>query len=92
MSGSDIHPERAYRDPEFMNSPEARSLRILAEYLEPQERFEDFNIKDTILFFGSARLLPRCRPPASTAAMSPAPKRRWPCRAITRTPASWPGA
>tara|TARA_R110000868_G_scaffold1514_8_gene11928 strand:+ start:1821 stop:2636 length:816 start_codon:yes stop_codon:yes gene_type:complete len=59
MSGSDIHPERAYRDPEFMNSPEARSLRILAEYLEPQERFEDFNIKDTILFFGSARLLPR---------------------------------
>ncbi len=50
MSGGDIHPERAYRDPEFMNSPEARQLRILAEYLEPQERFKEFNIKDTILF------------------------------------------
>ena len=59
MTTNQIHPPRAYRDPEFMNSPEARPVRILAEYLEPQERFEEFNIKDTILVFGSARLLPR---------------------------------
>lgn len=59
MTTNEIHPARAYRDPEFMNSPEARGLRILAEYMEPQDRFEEFNIKDTILFFGSARLLPR---------------------------------
>lgn len=59
MTTNEIHPARAYRDPDFMNSPEARGLRILAEYLEPQDRFDEFNIKDTILFFGSARLLPR---------------------------------
>lgn len=59
MTTNDIHPARAYRDPEFMNSPEARGLRILAEYMEPLDRFDEFNIKDTILFFGSARLLPR---------------------------------
>jgi uncharacterized protein (TIGR00730 family) len=59
MTADEIYPARAYRDPEFMNSPEARPLRMLAEYLEPQDRFEEFNIKDTILFFGSARLLPR---------------------------------
>jgi uncharacterized protein (TIGR00730 family) len=59
MTTNQIHPPRAYRDSDFMNSPEARPVRILAEYLEPQERFEEFNIKDTILVFGSARLLPR---------------------------------
>jgi uncharacterized protein (TIGR00730 family) len=59
MSTDDIHPPRAYRDPDFMNSSAGRPLRILAEYLEPQERFAEANIEDTILFFGSARLLPR---------------------------------
>lgn len=59
MTTNQAYPPRAYRDQEFMNSPEARPLRILAEYLEPQERFKAFNIKDTILVFGSARLLPR---------------------------------
>ena len=59
MTTNKIHPLRAYRDEEFLSSPHARPLRILAEYLEPHERFEDFNIKDTILVFGSARLLPR---------------------------------
>ena len=59
MSTDDIHPPRAYRDQDFMNSPAGRPLRILAEYLEPQERFAEENIEDTILFFGSARLVPR---------------------------------
>ena len=59
MTTDHFNPPRAYRDEEFMNSPEARPLRILAEYLEPQDRFDELNIKDTILFFGSARLLPR---------------------------------
>ena len=42
----------------FMNSPDARSLRILAEYLEPLFRFEKHSIEDTIVFFGSARIPP----------------------------------
>ena len=49
---------KAYRDEEFMSSRDARPLRLLAEYLEPAARFEDQNVSDTIVFFGSARLLP----------------------------------
>lgn len=46
---------KAYENPEFMHSRDARILRIQAEYLEPETRFENFNVKDTIVFFGSAR-------------------------------------
>ena len=46
----------AYLDPEFLNSEEARPLRILAEYLEPLRRFKAQNIQDTVVFFGSARI------------------------------------
>ena len=48
---------KAYRNEKFLDSPEARSLRLLAEYIEPMERFEHYGIQDTILFFGSARIL-----------------------------------
>ena len=34
-------------------------MRIMAEYLEPQKRLADAGIDDTIVFFGSARTLPR---------------------------------
>jgi uncharacterized protein (TIGR00730 family) len=47
---------KAYRDPKFINSKEARALRILAEYLEPKSRLDAAGISDTIVFFGSARL------------------------------------
>ncbi len=49
----------AYRDHEFLDSEEARPLRILAEYLEPLGRFEAQNIQDTVVFFGSARIQSR---------------------------------
>jgi uncharacterized protein (TIGR00730 family) len=49
-------PLKAYRDPKFVNSKEARALRILAEYLEPKSRLDAADISDTIVFFGSARL------------------------------------
>jgi uncharacterized protein (TIGR00730 family) len=52
-------PKRAYRNPEFLESTSARSLRILSEYLEPEARFRRHKIDDTIIFFGSARILPR---------------------------------
>ncbi len=48
---------KAYHDPEFLNSPEARTVRLLAEYLEPESRFDKFKIRDTIVFFGSARIM-----------------------------------
>ena len=49
----------AYRDEAFLTSRGARALRMLSEYLEPQQRFEHFHIDDTIVFMGSARLLSR---------------------------------
>ncbi len=51
--------EKAYRNLEFMEGPDARPLRLLAEYLEPLERFEDSHIRDTVLVFGSARIKSR---------------------------------
>ena len=49
---------KAYANLEFLNSPAARSLRILAEYLEPAERLAKENVGDIVVFFGSARTLP----------------------------------
>ncbi len=50
---------KAYKNETFMNSPNARELRILAEYLEPASRLDQYEVSDTIVFFGSARILPR---------------------------------
>lgn len=46
----------AYLHPEFLESDEARPIRILAEYLEPLQRFKEQRIQDTVVFFGSARV------------------------------------
>jgi uncharacterized protein (TIGR00730 family) len=46
----------AYLDRSFLESDEARPLRILAEYLEPLRRFRTQQIQDTVVFFGSARI------------------------------------
>jgi hypothetical protein len=45
----------AYENPEFLHSPDARILRIMAEYQEPMARFRRERIQDTVVFFGSAR-------------------------------------
>jgi uncharacterized protein (TIGR00730 family) len=45
----------AYLNPEFLNSPDGRILRILSEYAEPLSRFRREKIQDTVVFFGSAR-------------------------------------
>jgi uncharacterized protein (TIGR00730 family) len=48
----------AYEDKTFLGSEDARPLRIIAEYLEPLQRFRRAHVHDTIVFFGSARLAP----------------------------------
>ncbi|HLJ87692.1 MAG TPA: TIGR00730 family Rossman fold protein [Candidatus Angelobacter sp.] len=45
----------AYFNPDFLNSPDGRIMRILAEYAEPLARFRREKIQDTVVFFGSAR-------------------------------------
>jgi len=51
----------AYQDPAFMESLSARPLRILAEYFDPLTRLRKAGVADTIVMFGSARILPRDR-------------------------------
>ena len=46
----------AYLNPPFLDSEEARPIRILSEYLEPLGRFKEQKIQDTVVFFGSARV------------------------------------
>jgi uncharacterized protein (TIGR00730 family) len=46
----------AYKNEEFLDSADARALRVLSEYLEPLSHFRREKIRDTIVFFGSARL------------------------------------
>jgi len=50
--------EKAYKNEEFLMSRDARALRILSEYIEPQARFARYRVADTVVFFGSARALP----------------------------------
>src|SRR5882672_2311220 len=50
------HQPLAYLDAGFLESAEARPIRILAEYLEPLRRFKEQKIQDTVVFFGSARV------------------------------------
>jgi len=68
MTDDHAKAERAYDNQSFLRSTDARPLRILAEYLEPQRRFELQGIEDTIVFFGSARIPPRGEAEAELAA------------------------
>jgi uncharacterized protein (TIGR00730 family) len=54
-------PKLAYRDPKFMDSFAARPIRILSEYFDPLVRLRREGVADTIVMFGSARILPRDR-------------------------------
>jgi uncharacterized protein (TIGR00730 family) len=56
MTESRFRAVKAYKNENFLSSPDARPLRILAEYLEPQSRFDELRVRDTIVFFGSARI------------------------------------
>ncbi|HXC33825.1 MAG TPA: TIGR00730 family Rossman fold protein [Verrucomicrobiae bacterium] len=51
--------EPPYRDPLFMESLPARPVRITTEYIDPLERLRREKVGDTIVMFGSARILPR---------------------------------
>jgi uncharacterized protein (TIGR00730 family) len=52
-------PPLAFLNPDFLKSPAARTIRMIAEYLEPAERLRRAQVRDTIVFFGSARSVPQ---------------------------------
>ena len=76
----------AYENSDFLDSPDGRTLRILAEYNEPMARFRRERIQDTVVFFGSARF--RALDVAShelelldnTGSVQPAPEAEQPAR------------
>lgn len=49
---------KSYKNLEFLNSPDARIIRMMSEFVEPQSRFRRGKVWNTIVFFGSARTLP----------------------------------
>src|SRR5208282_2572559 len=52
-------PQVAYRNLRFLESADARALRILSEYLDPLAHLRKAGVQHTVVFFGSARILPR---------------------------------
>jgi uncharacterized protein (TIGR00730 family) len=53
---ADSRPLLAYKNEPFLQSPDARPLRIISEYLEPLSHLRRQRIRDTVVFFGSARI------------------------------------
>jgi uncharacterized protein (TIGR00730 family) len=78
MSPRSQEPQQklGYRDPKFVESPVARPLRILAEYLDPLSRLRREGVGDTIVMFGSARVEPRERAKAILERLQRAAKRK----------------
>jgi uncharacterized protein (TIGR00730 family) len=46
----------SFMNKEFLHNKDGRAIRILAEFLEPEYRFRNYGVDDTIVFFGSARI------------------------------------
>ena len=51
-------PLKAYKNLDFLKSEKARFIRILSELFEPEERFKENEVENTIVLFGSARTKP----------------------------------
>ncbi len=77
----------AYENDEFLDSPDGRMVRIMAEYSEPMARFRRERIQDTVVFFGSARFRARdvtsreLELLANTGSRQPAPEAEQPASA-----------
>ncbi len=48
-------PPKAYKNLSFLNSHDARSVRVLCELIEPEQRLRRHRVQHTVVFFGSAR-------------------------------------
>jgi uncharacterized protein (TIGR00730 family) len=49
---------KAYHNIEFLDSPQARPIRIISEYSYPEKVFTEEKVDKVIVFFGSARIQP----------------------------------
>lgn len=75
-------PEKAYDNMEFLNSHEARTIRMLSEYLEPEKRLRDLKVNNTVLFLGSTKADPEDKD-------SPLTKYYWDAEELAYCLAKW---
>lgn len=54
-----VRAPKAYGNKEFLYGKDARLLRIIAEYMHPEQQFRKQSINNTVIFFGSARIKSR---------------------------------
>lgn len=54
--GKSTRGVKAYKNQGFLNSREARTIRILTEYMEPEKRLGGMNVLHTVVFFGSSKI------------------------------------
>lgn len=58
MSDSqNLFPVKAYKNIDFLTTPDAREIRVLCEFVEPRTRLRHHKVRDTVVFYGSARTL-----------------------------------
>eukprot|EP00435_Cladocopium_sp_Y103_P010861 s1386_g2.t2 len=57
--GQGPRPPKAYKNNDFLNSTEARLIRIMCELEEPKDRLRTEGVDNIVMFFGSARAKPR---------------------------------
>lgn len=50
-------PLKAYKNSDFLSTPDAREIRVLCEFIEPRSRLRKHKVRDTVVFYGSARTL-----------------------------------
>ncbi|HOP61082.1 MAG TPA: LOG family protein [Candidatus Saccharicenans sp.] len=77
-------PESPYRDLEFLESLEGRTLRILSEYVWPMARLQKYKVESTILFLGSAKANP-----GGSDADSPLHKYYWQAEELAYQISKW---
>ena len=53
----EVRISKAYHNLEFLDGPDARTIRVLCEFVEPSARFRKHGIRNTVVFFGSTRIL-----------------------------------
>ena len=58
MPDQPVRPQKAYKNLGFLNSPDARTTRVLCEFIEPETRFERMNIRQRVGVCVSGRTLP----------------------------------
>merc|ERR1719387_2741201 len=48
-------PPKSYKNSEFLNSGDARMIRIMCELQQPGHQLEKKGVENVVMFFGSAR-------------------------------------